>query len=112
MVFVIVLLYLMTTVSFALLWFFVQFGFIDNGQDAPSVFTALTSFNSQWTITQIGMGVAGTISTVISDGTLVSPYQFFHPALQESQLTDHPRFGAALLFGVTAGLLSSSPFYV
>ncbi|PBK63166.1 hypothetical protein ARMSODRAFT_1024198 [Armillaria solidipes] len=71
MVFVIVLLYLMTTISFALLWFYVRFGFIDNGQDALSVFTALTSFNSQWTMTQIGVGVTGTINTVISDGTLI-----------------------------------------
>ncbi|KAK0449060.1 uncharacterized protein EV420DRAFT_1483254 [Desarmillaria tabescens] len=60
----------MTTINFSLLWFFVRFGFIDNGQDALSVFMGLTSFNSQWTITQVGMGVTGTISTIISDGTL------------------------------------------
>ncbi len=49
----------MTTISFALLWFYVRFGFIDNGQDALSVFSALTSFNSQWTIVQIGMALQG-----------------------------------------------------
>ncbi|KAK0223989.1 hypothetical protein IW262DRAFT_1459037 [Armillaria fumosa] len=54
-----------------ILMVFVILGFIDNGQDIPSVFTALTSFNSQWTITQIDMGVAATISTVISGGTLI-----------------------------------------
>ncbi|KAK0498908.1 hypothetical protein EDD18DRAFT_1330154 [Armillaria luteobubalina] len=52
----------MTTMDFALLWFFVQLGFIDNGQDTPSVFTALTSFSSQWTITVIGMGILRRVS--------------------------------------------------
>ncbi|KAK0431792.1 hypothetical protein EV421DRAFT_1911500 [Armillaria borealis] len=47
MVFAIILLYILSTVAFAFIWFFVRFGFIDNGQDALSVFTGLTGFNSQ-----------------------------------------------------------------
>ncbi|KAK0449055.1 uncharacterized protein EV420DRAFT_789263 [Desarmillaria tabescens] len=71
MVFAIVLLYILSTIAFAFLWFFVRFGFIDNGQDALSVFTGLTGFNSQWTAVQIGVGVTGIIGTIIADGAMI-----------------------------------------
>ncbi|PBK88051.1 hypothetical protein ARMGADRAFT_1034331 [Armillaria gallica] len=72
MVFAIILLYILSTVAFAFTWFFVRFGFIDNGQDALTVFTGLTGFNSQWTALQISAGVTGIIGTIIADGAMAS----------------------------------------
>ncbi|KAK0209814.1 hypothetical protein IW262DRAFT_496016 [Armillaria fumosa] len=71
MVFAIILLYIISTIAFAFFWFFVRFGFIDNGQDALTVFTGLTGFNSQWTAAQISAGVTGIIGTVIADGAMI-----------------------------------------
>lgn len=71
MVFAIILLYILSTIAFAFLWFFVRFGFIDNGQNALTVFTGLTGFNSQWTAVQISAGVTGIIGTIIADGAMI-----------------------------------------
>ncbi|KAK0449054.1 uncharacterized protein EV420DRAFT_1647082 [Desarmillaria tabescens] len=71
MVLVIVLLYVLSTIAFSTLWFFVHFGFIDNGQTASTVFDGLTGFNSQWNVVQTIEGVVGIIAVFISDGAMI-----------------------------------------
>ncbi|KAK0231763.1 hypothetical protein EDD85DRAFT_848566 [Armillaria nabsnona] len=71
MVLVIIVLYALSTISFAFMWFFVHFGFIDNGQNALTVFGGLTAFNNQWNVFQTTVGVTGIICTFIADGAMI-----------------------------------------
>lgn len=71
MVLVIIILYALSTISFAFMWFFVHFGFIDNGQSALTVFGGLTAFNNQWNVFQTTVSVTGIICTFIADGAMV-----------------------------------------
>ncbi|KAK0209813.1 hypothetical protein IW262DRAFT_1527878 [Armillaria fumosa] len=71
MVLVIIILYVLSTISFAFMWFFVRFGFIDNGQNALTVFGGLTAFNNQWNVFQTTVGITGIICTFIADGAMI-----------------------------------------
>ncbi|PBK88049.1 hypothetical protein ARMGADRAFT_1085025 [Armillaria gallica] len=71
MVLVIIILYALSTISFAFMWFFVHFGFIDNGQNALTVFGGLTAVNNQWNVVQTTVGVTGIICTFIADGAMI-----------------------------------------
>ncbi|KAK0491970.1 hypothetical protein EDD18DRAFT_1465696 [Armillaria luteobubalina] len=71
MVLVIIILYVLSTISFALLWFFVRFGFIDNRQNVLTVFGGLTAFNNQWNVFQTTVGITGIICTFIADGAMI-----------------------------------------
>ncbi|KAK0473011.1 hypothetical protein IW261DRAFT_1611377 [Armillaria novae-zelandiae] len=71
MVLVIIILYVLSTISFALMWFFVRFGFIDNRQNVLTVFEGLTAFNNQWNVTQTTVSITGIICTFIADGAMI-----------------------------------------
>ncbi|PBK64681.1 hypothetical protein ARMSODRAFT_1022952 [Armillaria solidipes] len=71
MVLVIIILYVLSTISFAFMWFFVRFGFIGNGQNALTVFGGLAAFNNQCNVFQTTVGVTGIICTFLADGAMI-----------------------------------------
>ncbi len=78
MVLAIITLYVLSTIDFSITWFFTRFGFIDNRENAQTVFKALLNFNtSQWKVTQTITSVSGIASTFIADGVMVrKPYHY------------------------------------
>ncbi|SJL15038.1 uncharacterized protein ARMOST_18520 [Armillaria ostoyae] len=71
MVLAITALYVLSTLSFAFLWFFIHFEFINNGQNALTVFWGLTDTNSQRNVVQTTVGVTGIINTFIADAAMI-----------------------------------------
>lgn len=71
MVLVIIVLYVLSTISLSFMWFFVHFGFIDNGQNASTVFGGLTDFNRQFYVVQTAVGITGIIGTVLADAAMI-----------------------------------------
>ncbi len=71
MVLAITALYILSTIGFGFLWFFVRFGFINNGQNALTVFEGFEANNSQHKVVQTTSGITGITSTFIADGVMV-----------------------------------------
>ncbi|KAK0231762.1 hypothetical protein EDD85DRAFT_793436 [Armillaria nabsnona] len=71
MVLAITALYILTTISFGSLWFAVQFGFVDNGQNALTVFESLEVHNSRYNVVQTTLGITGIMATDIADAAMI-----------------------------------------
>lgn len=71
MVLAITALYILSTISFGFLWFFVRFGFINNGQNALTVFEGFEASNSQHKVVRMTLGITGIMSTFIADAAMV-----------------------------------------
>ncbi|PBK88050.1 hypothetical protein ARMGADRAFT_1085026 [Armillaria gallica] len=71
MVLAITALYILTTISFGSLWFVVHFGFINDGQNALTVFESLEVRNSQYNVVQTTLGITGIMATDIADAAMI-----------------------------------------
>ncbi len=77
MVLAITALYILSTISFGFLWFFVHFGFINNGQNALTVFEGLVYNNSQYNVVQTALGITGIMTTFIADAAMVRRSHYY-----------------------------------
>ncbi len=71
MVFVILCLYVLDTLTFAYNWSFYHGAFIDNGWNFWTVFLASDSFTPKFKRREWVLSVSGTISTLIADTSMV-----------------------------------------
>lgn len=71
MVFVILCLYIIDTLTFAYGWSFYQSGFIDNGQNFWTVFLAFYSITPRYERSGWVLAVSSAISTLIADTSMV-----------------------------------------
>ncbi len=79
MVLAITALYILSTINFGFLWFFVHFGFINNGQNALTVFEELkdSASNSQYKVVQTTLGITSIMTTVIADAAMVRRRSYY-----------------------------------
>ncbi|KAK0431791.1 hypothetical protein EV421DRAFT_2041037 [Armillaria borealis] len=71
MVLAITALYILSTISFAFMWFGVHFGFVDNGQNALTVLGGLTYNSSQHNMVQTTLCITGIMTTFIADAVMI-----------------------------------------
>lgn len=71
MIVVIILLYIVTTVNTALIWFFVRAAFVNNGRNFFTVYLAITTPG----IIPGAMGTTGCICSILADTAIVGVTQ-------------------------------------
>ncbi|KAK0467663.1 hypothetical protein IW261DRAFT_1426414 [Armillaria novae-zelandiae] len=96
MIFIILCLYVLNTLSAPFHWAFNQRALIDNGWNFWTVFLSYDSISSPLNTMLLMGGVSGLLSTLAADGSMDEPF----------------RFGDAGLSGVNIGWLFSYPSYV
>ncbi|SJL17112.1 uncharacterized protein ARMOST_20654 [Armillaria ostoyae] len=68
---IIIVLYVLLTVIFAMYWAFGHYAFIEHGENYYSVFTALVDFGLWWSANYLVSGICGGISTILVDITII-----------------------------------------
>ncbi len=102
MVFVIVILYMSTSVYVAIEWSFTQYVFVKNGETFVTIWDAWTSGTSTpWLVYHWSSGFTSGLTTSIADGIMVCHnfWKFIHFMKNAECFI---RSGAAGLFGVVA----------